>query len=303
MRHSETFLDQLSSAYRSSLQTGNIKTARYILTVCDEIGIIRYDGMSLDLHGDHDTIYMSQSDASDDEGRWITAENGHRVHINGEGQPDIGNPNVLKAMGEKTGKGKTTKNSRLKITSGSAAAKDNRLGKQYSAKAQNVYDRMRANEPKITDDICDIADAAGCEMSGLQYSVKTASSVADKIKRKKEKNPDAKDEDIVSAMGDIVRYTALGPHNELASKTEAFIDQFESKGYNVTEVENKYLDEEPMYKGIHLSVVSPAGQKFEFQVHSEESLAIKNEIHPMYEEFRDVDTPAPRKAELILIPN
>ena len=34
----------------------------------------------------------------DDEGRWITTENHHKVHINAEGEPDIGNEHVLEAM-------------------------------------------------------------------------------------------------------------------------------------------------------------------------------------------------------------
>ena len=34
----------------------------------------------------------------DDEGRWITTEEGHKVHINAEGEPDKGNPHVLAVM-------------------------------------------------------------------------------------------------------------------------------------------------------------------------------------------------------------
>ena len=33
----------------------------------------------------------------DDEGRWVTTENGHHVHLNEEGNPDKGNPHVLAA--------------------------------------------------------------------------------------------------------------------------------------------------------------------------------------------------------------
>lgn len=42
--------------------------------------------------------------ADDDDGRWITTENGHHVHLNEEGEPDKGNPHVIEAMesGEKT---------------------------------------------------------------------------------------------------------------------------------------------------------------------------------------------------------
>lgn len=37
-------------------------------------------------------------DADDEEGQWITTENGHKVHINGEGVPDKGNPKVVEVM-------------------------------------------------------------------------------------------------------------------------------------------------------------------------------------------------------------
>ena len=35
---------------------------------------------------------------ADDDGRWITTENGHHVHINAEGEPDKGNPHVVDKM-------------------------------------------------------------------------------------------------------------------------------------------------------------------------------------------------------------
>lgn len=36
---------------------------------------------------------------ADDDGRWVTTENGHHVHFTSEGVPDKGNPAVLKKMG------------------------------------------------------------------------------------------------------------------------------------------------------------------------------------------------------------
>lgn len=48
---------------------------------------------------------MARADAADDDkGRWITTENGHKVHLNEEGVPDKGNPHVIAAMnGESSG--------------------------------------------------------------------------------------------------------------------------------------------------------------------------------------------------------
>lgn len=41
----------------------------------------------------------NRNDAADDEeGRWVTTENDHKVHLNEEGVPDKGNPHVIQAM-------------------------------------------------------------------------------------------------------------------------------------------------------------------------------------------------------------
>lgn len=42
---------------------------------------------------------LSRLDGDDDEGKWITTENNHKVHLNENGEPDKGNPHVIEAMG------------------------------------------------------------------------------------------------------------------------------------------------------------------------------------------------------------
>lgn len=51
-------------------------------------------------------LMKERHDAADDdeEGRWVTTDNGHKVHINEEGEPDKGNPHVLAVMEGKKGK-------------------------------------------------------------------------------------------------------------------------------------------------------------------------------------------------------
>ncbi|MBE6725077.1 MAG: hypothetical protein E7576_07810 [Ruminococcaceae bacterium] len=42
---------------------------------------------------------LARMDANTDKGKWITTENNHKVHLNENGQPDMGNPHVIAAMG------------------------------------------------------------------------------------------------------------------------------------------------------------------------------------------------------------
>lgn len=186
--------------------------------------------------------------------------------------------------------------------SGSAAEKDHILGRTASKAAQKVYDNARANEKIITPVLQEISHSIGCEMDGLEFSVKTASSVRSKIERKRKEASDRgekiSDEQIVQRMGDLVRYTEISDHDRLAATTTKTIDRLKEDGFTVVRIENKYLDKKSAYKGIHLDVISPNGQKFELQIHSKESMAVKDQLHPLYEEYREVSTPMERKNQL-----
>lgn len=179
--------------------------------------------------------------------------------------------------------------------SGSEAEKDCKL-KHCGKETQKTYDKCRSNEKKITPVMNDIAKALSAKMYGLEYSVKTASSVEDKLARKKKMGISEKE--AIESMGDIVRYTQLCPHNKIAENTRKTIELLTKKGYDIVEVDNKYLNKSSDYKGVHINAISPEGQKFELQIHSKESMDVKNKIHPLYEEYRNVNTSEKRKEEL-----
>nr|WP_279323525.1 DUF1073 domain-containing protein [Clostridium botulinum] len=179
--------------------------------------------------------------------------------------------------------------------SGSEAEKDCIL-KNCSKEIQKIYDNNMKNEKVITTVMNDIAKELNSKMYGLEFSVKTASSVEDKIARKKKIGFTEKE--AIESMGDIVRYTQLCEHDKIADNTLKTIEILTEKGYDVIEIDNKYLDTISDYKGVHINAISPEGQKFELQIHSEESMDVKNKIHPLYEEARNVNTSKERSKEL-----
>ena len=188
------------------------------------------------------------------------------------------------------------------VVSGSASMDDNVL-EGCQTKAQVAYNMARANEPRITLDMLDIAHRLGTIMDGLEYSVKTASSVKSKIERKTDKALQAgempkEDYEYVSETGDLLRYTQVVKHDEMADMVRSTVELLEEKGYTVNEVDNKYLNENGRYKAVHLNATSPSGQQFEIQVHSAETLAASRATHTLYEEWRKPETTAQRKAEL-----
>lgn len=184
----------------------------------------------------------------------------------------------------------------------SAALLDNKLGASLSPGAQAVYDNVLKQEAKITTSMIRLADAEGVRLSGIEYSAKTASSVTEKVARVRKKMSagvaEMSDEQIIDNMPDLVRYTVVSDHDKMVKTTEGFMEGFSKRGYKVMELDNKYLDGDGTYKGIHLGVVAEDGRRFEVQVHSETSLKVKSKNHTLYEEARKVTTPIERVIEL-----
>ena len=169
--------------------------------------------------------------------------------------------------------------------------------------AQIAYDIARASEPAITMDMLEIADELGTSMEGLEYSVKTASSIKSKIERKTDtairqgKLPKS-DVEYVQETGDLIRYTQIVPHDRMAAMTSKTIALLKAKGYVLEKVDNKYLNPKGRYKAIHLDIANAQGVHFEMQIHSQQTLAANRATHAMYEEWRRPETPAERKEQL-----
>jgi hypothetical protein len=195
------------------------------------------------------------------------------------------------------------------IPSGTEAEK-NHVIVGASKEAQAAYDAARSHEKNITKDMVEIAGASGTEMYGLDFSIKTGKSMADKISRKragfiaKQEEPPS-DEEIVKSLTDMVRYTQLCKHDDIAKVGKSTIESLKSKGYEIEEISNKWMDPKSYYKGLHILATNPEGQTFELQIHSKESMEVKEQLHPMYEEERKAnasaytrDTLAPAQAEI-----
>lgn len=225
----------------------------------------------LDIGGKSSTIKLS-----------VTTQDG------GSGSGNHNHAGILGKVGGSAPSGQT-------LGSGTEAERDHEL-KGVKPATQQKYNLARSSEKLITPVMQSIASELGCEMTGLEFSVKTGSSVSEKIERKKASG--MTEEEAISSMKDIVRYTQLSDHSAIVKDAIATREKLEAKGYEITEVDNKWLKKDADYKGIHMTVVSPEGQSFELQFHSPESLSVKDKNHKLYEESRKPDTPAPRKKEL-----
>lgn len=172
------------------------------------------------------------------------------------------------------------------------------------ASVNEIYMSKRLTEPLVTATLLDVAEELGTEFDGLQYAVKTASSVADKLARKQEsaaqKGTTFSAEQTVSEMGDILRYTEIAEHDEIFPVARQTIALLEAEGYVLSEVKNYFLTPfaTTKYRGLHLSFITPYGDEMELQVHSRTSFDAKQAAHEIYEKARAVSTPAEEKPGL-----
>lgn len=178
------------------------------------------------------------------------------------------------------------------------AARDNRLT-GCSVQAQEAYDRSRSNEPAITDTMVAIANNTNMMIEGLEHSVKTASSIANKLERKVEEGLASEQATkYVENLHDIVRYTLVGNTETLAENISSTIATLMKNDYSIIELDNKFLNRSNRYKAVHLTVCSPENQLFEVQIHSKEGRQAGLDTHEMYEEWRNPSTGEERKAFL-----
>ena len=187
------------------------------------------------------------------------------------------------------------------------------VSSQLQPSAVERYKKDLKNEPQITSDICDIADALGTKMIGLDHRIK---AVGDKVSKDKEGKPiidpetgepklvcrtqqkimqdiaeaEAKGKTLtydqcVNDINDYVRYTMGCTTKNLKDNYEKTVKMLEKKGYSLVKVKNFY-EVDPMknpFRGLTCVFESGTGTKFELQFHTPQSFAAKEVQHPLYE--------------------
>lgn len=196
-----------------------------------------------------------------------------------------------------------------------------------SKECQKIYDDKVAQGKRITSDLIGVTSKMGIRLLGLENCFKGGESTAGKIDRKRQKDfevADKKlkkgeiteeeaakmksktDEDYTKEFDDVVRFTAICKHQDTVKTVKDMMKKMEDSGYECVKLDNKWPPEKdengkdlpPMYKAVHLKFKAPKGEIFEVQIHSAESMEIKNMNHESYEEYRDVKTKPERKEEL-----
>ncbi|MGM7683534.1 minor capsid protein [Cytobacillus sp. Hm23] len=164
----------------------------------------------------------------------------------------------------------------------------------------NAYNKITANEPKITSDLQNISKKTGVEMVGLEYRLKTKESYMRKVTSDSKHSLDPEIiSETIAKTNDVIRYTFQSPGDKLTDSYFKVLEEIHKMDYAKVKIKNTWNDKRNPYKGVNGIFITPEGQKFEVQFHTPESFELKNgKMHTLYEEFR-LDTTSPeRRAEI-----
>lgn len=178
---------------------------------------------------------------------------------------------------------------------------DNKYSRDVACASLRRLSEVKKYEPKITSVALNAANDADGECAHLEHRVKSPLSLARKISDEVDTsilagNPVAAMA-VAQSLKDVVRYTVVHQeHDKLAETTKNVAASLKANGWEITGYKNFYATEDSPYKGIHLIGKTPSGIHSEVQVHSVDSLAVKNQNHVDYEIYRDsTKSPAQRK--------
>lgn len=236
---------------------------------------------------------------ADDDIQWITVKGNHIPIKKGESKED-----AIKAFFESKGSKSTASKPKESSGSGNKSKAESSSGgkkpfmteKEYASVKKNVEHILKkavASEPKITKDLKSIE---GIKLLGLDYRLKTEKSAVEKVKRERiekgEKIAKFTDEDIMSGMWDLVRYTQEVDSDTFVEQAEKTLQSLEKKGYKVFELKNFWLPEyngngKNPYRGVNVKLISPDGQKVELQFNTANNMKVKEQMHQIYNQQRE----------------
>ena len=153
-------------------------------------------------------------------------------------------------------------------------------------------------EPKITSDLTSIMDKVGGKLVGLDFRLKSQSSLKRKIET--EIADGFTHSQAVNKIRDAIRYTTVFKEKDFVTRYKAMQYLLAIKGYKTIVVKNTWKNDSA-YKGVNTFIQNENGDVFEMQYHTQQSFDVKNGLlHKLYEQFRDLKTPIHEKEKLLL---
>ncbi|HFU4203841.1 TPA: hypothetical protein ACGO8F_001441 [Streptococcus suis] len=162
--------------------------------------------------------------------------------------------------------------------------------------AEGILKNISSKEPNITEEMLNIAKSSQGHLEGLDFRLKSLSSLIRKIETDALLD-DISLEEATANIKDVLRYTTIFETDVFGKNYLQMKQQLQDNGFVIKKVKNTWLQDET-YKGVN-TFIEKDGLVFEMQYHTQESFDLKNgKLHELYEERRLSTTSPERRFEL-----
>lgn len=186
----------------------------------------------------------------------------------------------------------------VKASSNAQEAPSEPIKEDLSLSVDKIVEKSQKIEPKITSDLTSIMDKVGGKLVGLDFRLKSQSSLKRKIKT--EIADGFTHSQAVNKIRDAIRYTTVFKEKDFVTRYKAMQYLLAIKGYKTIVVKNTWKNDSA-YKGVNTFIQNEDGDVFEMQYHTQQSFDLKNGLlHKLYEQFRNPKTPFHEKEKLLL---
>ncbi len=178
------------------------------------------------------------------------------------------------------------------------AANDSRS--TVSAELRLALDQISNCEPPVSADMRSIEAGAqsGGYLVGFEFRMKSIDRLGEKVAERIRREPERDPARILGTMHDAIRYTFCIPKDSYIAGCEEIKGKLESCGYEMYHRRNSWPN--PEYKGLNTRWITPGGQRFEVQFHTEESFHAKHDVtHGAYERLRRPGVSTVERRELM----
>lgn len=159
---------------------------------------------------------------------------------------------------------------------------------KYSPEANILAAQLRASqgvhEPAITKLMDDIAVVTGGMLEGIDFRMKTESSLARKIDLTSREDGISRQE-AAQSMKDVLRYTFKFTERQYTQRVNDVYEAMAAQGFTLVNSKN-YWELGDAYDGLNANFMTPQGFVIEVQFHTASSLKMKNPSHALYELYR-----------------
>ncbi|MER6669432.1 hypothetical protein ABT256_33085 [Amycolatopsis japonica] len=172
-------------------------------------------------------------------------------------------------------------------------------------RARLLRQRALAASPTVHAALQSAAASCGGRLSGVEKQIKEEASLTKKIYdracQEGEPTPARLDKQ-AAKINDALRYTAVLSVDQYMTGHRAIRAALEGSGFSFKREGNAWAEPERFghtYRGINMTFQTADELMFELQLHTEQSLAVKEEHHEKYKELQDPATPQERRNQLI----